>query len=147
MDKRIKRLVTPEKCLIFAQNCSNNGREDLANQAKKRAIQLKAESYGAETIAEREAIESIYAYEEFLSVKNGKKTRASRTWPMIKKYGILETIERAVNRPAEAQGYKALVDMGLEDYAFEAIVRRYPHLFSEDVLNISQKRLTEWANK
>ena len=137
MDERIKNLDTPKKCEIFANNALTAGREDLAKQARARAIQLKAEAYGTETSAEREAIEAVYAYEEVLSTNNGKKTRASRTWPMIQKYGIINTVERAVNRKAETKGYTALLDMGLEAYAFEAIILRYPELFSESAVEIS----------
>lgn len=146
MDERIKNLDTPKKCEIFANNALTAGREDLAKQARARAIQLKAEAYGAETSAEREAIEAVYAYEEVLSANNGKKTRASRTWPMIQKYGIINTVERAVNRKAETKGYTALLDMGLEAYAFEAIILRYPELFSENAVEISQQRMKEWKN-
>ena len=137
MDERIKNLDTPKKCEIFANNALTAGREDLAKQARARAIQLKAEAYGAETSAEKEAIEAVYAYEEVLSANNGKKTRASRTWPMIQKYGIINTVERAVNRKAETKGYTALLEMGLEAYAFEAIILRYPELFSESAVEIS----------
>ena len=137
MDERVKNLDTPKKCEIFANNALTAGREDLAKQARARAIQLKAEAYGAETSAEKEAIEAVYAYEEVLSANNGKKTRASRTWPMIQKYGIINTVERAVNRKAETKGYTALLDMGLEAYAFEAIILRYPELFSESAVEIS----------
>ena len=137
MDERIKNLDTPKKCEIFANNALTAGREDLAKQARARAIQHKAEAYGAETSAEKEAIEAVYAYEEVLSANNGKKTRASRTWPMIQKYGIINTVERAVNRKAETKGYTALLDMGLEAYAFEAIILRYPELFSESAVEIS----------
>lgn len=146
MDERIKNLDTPKKCEIFANNALTAGREDLAKQARARAIQLKAEAYGAETSAEKEAIEAVYAYEEVLSANNGKKTRASRTWPMIQKYGIINTVERAVNRKAETKGYTALLDMGLEAYAFEAIILRYPELFSESAVEISQQRMKEWEN-
>lgn len=146
MDERIKNLDTPKKCEIFANNALTAGREDLAKQARARSIQLKAEAYGAETSAEKEAIEAVYAYEEVLSANNGKKTRASRTWPMIQKYGIINTVERAVNRKAETKGYTALLDMGLEAYAFEAIVLRYPELFSENAVEISQQRMKEWKN-
>lgn len=73
MDKRIENLDTPEKYEIFAKNASNLGREDLAKQAKDRAIQLKAENYGAQTSAETEVIKAVYAYEEVLSANNGKK--------------------------------------------------------------------------
>ena len=146
MDERIKNLDTPKKCEIFANNALTAGREDLAKQARARAIQLKAEAYGTETSVEKEAIEAVYAYEEVLSANNGKKTRASRTWPMIQKYGIINTVERAVNRKAETKGYTALLDMGLEAYAFEAIILRYPELFSESAVEISQQRMKEWEN-
>ena len=122
MDEKVKRIDTPEKCEIFAKNCAKRGRDDLAQQAKERAVQLRAEKHGAETPTEREALEAIYAYEEVLSVKNGKKTRAGRTWQMIDRHGIIGTVERAVNRPTETQGYSALIEMGLEAYSFENVI-------------------------
>lgn len=144
MDDRVKNLDNPRKCEIFAKNALLKDREDLAKQAKERAIQLKAEAYGAETLAEKEAIKAIYAYEEVLSANNGKKTRASRTWPMIQKYGIINAVERAVDRKAETKGYTALLEMGLEAYAFEAVILRYPELFSESAVEISRQRMSEW---
>ena len=146
MDDRVKNLDTPRKCEIFAKNALLKDREDLAKQAKERAIELKAEAYGAETLAEKEAIKAIYAYEEVLSANNGKKTRASRTWPMIQKYGIINAVERAVDRKNETKGYTALLEMGLEAYAFEAVILRYPELFSDSAVEISQRRMREWEN-
>ena len=146
MDDRVKNLDTPGKCEIFAKNALLKDREDLAKQAKERAIELKAEAYGAETLAEKEAIKAIYAYEEVLSANNGKKTRASRTWPMIQKYGIINAVERAVDRKNETKGYTALLEMGLEAYAFEAVILRYPELFSESAVEISRQRMNEWKS-
>ncbi|MDO5770296.1 MAG: hypothetical protein Q4P13_12400 [Psychrobacter sp.] len=146
MDDRIRNLDTPKKCEIFAKNALFKNREDLAKQAKERAIELKAEAYGAETLAEQEALKAVYAYEEVLGANNGKKTRASRTWPMIQKYGIINAVERAVNRKVETKGYTALVEMGLEAYAFEAVILRYPHQFSEDAVEISRQRMREWGS-
>tara|TARA_R110001592_G_scaffold361818_2_gene673760 strand:- start:93 stop:536 length:444 start_codon:yes stop_codon:yes gene_type:complete len=144
MDDVVKKIKTPDKCLIFAKNAKEKGRDDLALQAKERAIQLKAEVYGADTQAEREAIEAVYAYEEVLTLKNNKKTRASRTWPMIKRHGILNAVERAVNREAETQGYNYLLEMGLQNYAFEAVILRHPELFSDESVTISKRRISEW---
>jgi hypothetical protein len=146
MDDRVKKIDTPEKCEIFAKNCIERGREDLAQDARERAVQLRAEAYGAETQAEREALEAVFAYEEVLSTKNGKKTRAGRTWQMITRHGIIGAVERAVNRPTETQGYTSLVGMGLEDYAFENVILRYPDLFSEQAVSISRERMEQWQN-
>jgi len=145
MDERVRKIDTIKKCEIFARNAKSKGREDLAKQAIERAVQLRAESHGANTNAEKEALQAVYAYEEVLSVKNGKRTRASRTWPMIERHGIIGAVERAVNRPAETQGYLSLVKMGLENYAFEAVILRYPDLFSSDAVKISQERVNDWG--
>ena len=143
MDDRVKKIQTPEKCEIFAKNCIAKGRMDLANQARQRAVQLKAEAYGAKSAAEKEALEAVYAYEAVLTERNGRTTRASRTWQMIKKHGIIGAVERAVNRPDETQGYKALIDLGLEEYAFEAVILKYPSLFSPEAEKISKERMNE----
>jgi hypothetical protein len=144
MDEKVTRLKTPEECERFAKNALERNRRDLADEARKRSVELRAEAYGAKTRAERECLEAIYAYEEVLTAKNGRKTRASRTWPMIKKHGILGAVERAVNREAETAGYTALLEMGLQDYAFEAVVVRYPELFSPETVQRSRTRVDEW---
>lgn len=137
-------LDTPEKCEVLAKNARERGREDLAMQARERAIQLRAQSHGATSDVEREALQAVYAYEEILTAKNGKRTRASRTWPMIKKHGIIESVEKVVNRPVETKAYTALVEAGLQDYAFENVILKYPDSFSEQAIQISRARINEW---
>ena len=144
MDERVKRIDTVKKCENYAANALERGHPELAAQARQRALEIRAEAYGASNDAEREALQAIYAYEEVLSHKNGKRTPASRTWQMIKRHGIIEGVERAVNRPVETQGYKALVEMGLEKYAFEYVILRHPALFSDEAIALSKSRTAEW---
>ena len=144
MDERVANLKTPEECERFARNALERNRRDLADEARKRVVELRAQAYGAKTQAERECLEAIYAYEEVLTAKNGRRTRASRTWQMIKRHGILGAVERAVNREAETAGYTALLEMGLQDYAFEAVVVRHPELFSPETVQHSKARADEW---
>ena len=141
MDKRVEKLKTPEQCARFARNAIDKDRPDLAEQARKRAVQLRADTLGAKSEAEKEALQAVFAYEEVLTRKNGKRTRASRTWQMIDRHGIIEAVERAVNRTNEPQGYTALVEMGLEEYAFEAVILRHPSVFSKKAVLHSQARL------
>ncbi|MDO9478487.1 MAG: hypothetical protein Q7L07_17400 [Pseudohongiella sp.] len=146
MDDRVKKIDSPEKCEIFAKNAIQRGRQDLANEALLRATELRAQSYGAVTQAEQEALQAIYAYEETLRAKNGKKTRATRTWQMIGRHGIIESVNRAVCRPVETQGYKALLKMGLADFAFEAVILRHPDVFSAEAVAVSRERLADWRH-
>ena len=143
MDERVAKLKSPEECAVFAKNVTERGRPDLALAARKRAVQLRAESFGATSEVERECIEAVYAYEEVLSAKAGRRQSASRTWPMIKLHGVIEAVERVVKRKADALGYTALVEMGLEELAFEAVVLRHSSSFSAETVARSRERMGE----
>ena len=145
MDPRIERLKTVEACERFAVNATRLGRPDLADESRQRAVEIRAEAHGAKSAAEKECLQAIYAYEEVLTEKNGRRTRASRTWQMIDRHGIVEAVERAVNRPQETVGYTALVEMGLQEYAFEAVILRHPDVFSEEAVSSSKQRLLDWS--
>lgn len=147
MDPRIKRLTTVEACNRFAANATRLGRDDLADEARMRSVEIRAESHGAESLAEKECLQAVYAYEEVLSKKNGRRTSASRTWQMIKRHGILEAAERAVNRDKETMGYTALIEMGLQNYAFEAVILRHPDVFSVAAVDRSRERLRSWSKE
>jgi len=142
MDPRVAKLKSPEECDSFAQNARERGAPDLADQARKRAVQLRAETHGATTEVERECLEAVYAYEEVLSANKGRRQSASRTWQMIHRHGVLPAVERIVTKRAESAGYTALAEMGLLDMAFEAVVLRHPDLFSSEALAKSRGRMT-----
>ncbi len=145
MDERVAKLKTPDACERFAKNAIRLGRADLADETRRRAIEIRAADYGASSQAEKECLQAIYAYEEVLTKKNGKRTRASRIWPMIKRHGILSSAERAVNRDSETAGYKALAEMGLQEFTFEAVILRHTDLFSEEAIQKSHERMKEWS--
>ena len=116
---------------------------DLAREARRRAIELRAIAHGNKSGVEIELLKALYAYEEVLSEKNKRRTRASRTWQMIDRHGIIGAAERAVDRKIEATGYKVLVEMGMHDLTFEAVIVRYPEAFSQEVVERAKSRLEE----
>jgi hypothetical protein len=142
-DERITSLKTPEECERFAVNVEMRGKLDLARAARRKAVELRALAHNANTVAERDALAAVYAYERVLSSSKGKKTRASRTWQMIERHGLIPAVERIVSRPKEAKGYTTLVEMGMEDMAFEAVVLRHPEVFSQEAIERSRARLRE----
>jgi hypothetical protein len=146
MDERIARLETPEECEQFANNVADRLPE-LAQEARRRAVELRTELHNAATDAEREALQAVYAYERVLSQTRGKNVRATRTWQMIERHGIINAVEKAVNRKDVTVGYTALVKMGMQDFAFEAVVCRHPTVFSAEALKRSRERMKEWSSK
>ncbi|MDD2882895.1 MAG: hypothetical protein PHQ58_20985 [Rhodoferax sp.] len=141
MDPRVANLKNVTDCESFAVNARERGAPDLADQARKRGIQIRAEVYGATSAVERECLSAVYAYEEVLSAKKGKRQPASRTWQMIKRLGIVPAVERVVTKREVSTGFTALAEMGLMEFAFEAVILRYPGSFSSEATAISRDRL------
>lgn len=142
-----KTLVTPEDCENYAVNVEARGKPELAAEARKLAIERRAAAHSASTQVEKEILEAVYAYERALSVENGKKTRASRTWQMIKNKGLIKAAETVVSRSAESLGYTTLARMGLMDKAFEEVVLRHRDSFSPEAVEQAEKRLREWNER
>ena len=145
LDDRVKKLKTPKDCEAFARNAADRGHPDLAVDARRRAIELRAAAYGATSDAERECLEAIYAYEEILFAKHGKRVRASRTWQMIKRHGIIAAVEQAVDRSEGTAGFAALKEVGLDNFAFESVILRHPSLFSQSAVERSRQRMAQFG--
>lgn len=88
MDDKVKRLKTPEECRQFAENVRDK-KPELAREARRRAVELRAVAYGTDKEVELELLKPIYAYEAVLFEKNQRRTPASRTWQMVKRHGII----------------------------------------------------------
>ena len=103
----------------------------------------KADRYGYKNDIERELLIVLYAYEDALTKKNNRTTRANRTWPMVKKDGIIKAAEKAVNRKFDPLGYKTLVELGLKELTFEAVINKYPEYFKKETVEKARARLKE----
>lgn len=141
MDYRVERLRTPAECESFAKNAIARHHPELALQAGRKAIDLKVSTHDTASAVEAEGLAAVYAYEALLTRRNGKKTRATATWQAIKRYGIVEAVQRALSRPPDEPGSVTLRDLGLEDLAFEALVMRHEASFSSAAIEVSKARL------
>jgi hypothetical protein len=141
MDRRVERLRTPAECEIFARNAADRNRPDLVLEAHRKAVDLKVATHEPSSPLEAEGLATVYAHEALLKHQSGKKIRATATWDAIKRYGIIEAIQRAVSKRADADSVTALRDLGLESLAFEAFVLRHESSFSEAAVKLSKERL------
>jgi hypothetical protein len=141
MDHRVERLRTPAECEIFARNAAARNRPDLVLESHRRAVDLKVATHEPASRLEAEGLATVYAHEALLTHENGKKMRATATWDAVKRYGIIEAIQRAVSRRTDDKRFAALRELGLEDLAFEAFVLRHESSFSEAAVKLSKERL------
>jgi hypothetical protein len=141
MDPLVSKLKTVLDCESFAANARERGHSELADQARARAVEIRADAHGAILEVERECLKAVYAYEEVLSANKGRRQHASRTWQMIKRHGIIPAVERVVTKRDVSSGFTSLAAMGLMDYAFEAVILRHQESFSEEAIKMSRNRL------
>jgi hypothetical protein len=141
MDPRIERLKTPEDCAAFITNARARGADDLVKEAYRRAVGLRADAYGPKSPLERRCVEAIYAYEEVLSARNGRRIAATKTWEIARKQGPFTAVDKAVGRKEDETVYPKLVELGLEQFSFEAIVADHPDEFSFEAVQQSRARV------
>src|SRR5262245_45303789 len=92
------------------------------------------------TVEER-LIAALCFYERFRSQQQRKPYRASRTWPMFSRYGILHTAERLIMKPGRRSGFHRLKEAGLSEWTFEFIVVHNDHLFAPATVQCARERL------
>ena len=109
-----------------------------------RATSIAQTEFNSSSDAVLESVLAVLAYEETLRIKHGRHQPAAYTWKMLRKHGVIEAVERVVKRDVVTQGYRALVDLGLEDFAFESVVTRHPEAFSREAVKRSKARLQEF---
>ncbi|RLQ23048.1 hypothetical protein DWB85_03460 [Seongchinamella sediminis] len=125
MHELVQRIKEPELCYVFARNANKRGHPELALQAYRRAVDLRAEQHETATDAEFAAARAIYAYEEALGYSKGKRTRATGTWQMVNRYGLLAAIQKRIESRSGDQILPVLQELGMEDYSFDAVASAY----------------------
>ena len=93
----------------------------MALQAHRRAVDLRAAQHEPATEAEAAALRAIYAYEEALSYGKGRRTRATGTWQLVNRHGLLGALRKRLSSGKLEDVQPLLAQLGMEDYSFEAV--------------------------
>jgi hypothetical protein len=130
MHDLVKRINDPQLCYVFAKNAINRGHPELALQAYRRAVDLRAQEYETHSEAEEAAVRAIYAYEEALSYAKGKRTRATGTWQLVNRKGIFNALAQRIESRTSPDVMPILKELGMEDYSFAATMKAHPQAFT-----------------
>jgi len=65
----------------------------------------------------------------------------SRTRQMLKRHGVIETLNRIAKNPASTKNFERLCAANLENLTAEAIILDFPHLFDSKAIELAHKRL------
>jgi hypothetical protein len=125
MHELVERIKKPELCYVFAQNAINRGHDALALEAYRHAVDLRAAGHEVETEAELMALKSFYAYEEALSHGQRRRKRATGTWQLVNRFGILSALHKRMNSKDAEAVLPKLKELKMEDYSFQAVAKAY----------------------
>jgi hypothetical protein len=83
----------------------------------------------------------LAAYEELLTEKNGRTTRATRTRQKLKNKGVTQCLEDWAISSVSTQGFDLLVKNNMSELTCEYLVLKYSDQFSIEAVAAAKARL------
>jgi hypothetical protein len=111
------------------------GNNEVAEQLKLCLVQSSAFAGDAAPAEVRDRVA------QGVSALTGMGEPLSRTKQMLRKLGVIETLNRIAEYPDAKKDFDRLSGAGLEHLTAEAIVLDYPDLFSENAVEVARTRL------
>ncbi len=144
MAKPISGYTDPAALRTLMENAKRLGRDDIWREAFRRVCALE----GAEQTdpLHRDFYQTLAAYEQLLSEKNGRATRASRTRLKLKSKGVIQCLEDWVSSRTPTESYELLVAAGLAEMTGEQIVLNHREQFSASGVAAAAARLATSAD-
>jgi hypothetical protein len=138
----VDKLKSPADCRRVMQRAREQGHPDVYNAVFRRLCHLvgSANDDPSDPLV-REFYETLAAYEQLLTEKNGRNTSASRTRQKIANKGVHQSLIEWTQGSTETEGFKLLVEAGLPEYTGECLVVRYADRFPPKIVTLARDRL------
>lgn len=137
----IPGMTKPDELRSLMQNAERAKRDDVYWAAFKQLCVIEGRNLTDEL--EKDFAEVLAAYENLLTIKNGKRTQASRTRQKLKRKALVECLEDWANSATPTPGYKLLVANGLANLTAEYVVLKHADRFGAATLENACRRLQE----
>ena len=155
MSKHNKLIEIISKCSEVAKlqnwisNAEREGATDVANEARRRLIEVEASRCVDDTSDPMvlDFWKSISALEFALTDERGKTIRLSRARQKIARVGVHKTLADLTLQPTPSDGYFLLRDREMLDLSAEAVVLRFPDRFDQEVIQAARARLASDSGK
>jgi hypothetical protein len=139
----VSKLKTLADCRTVMQRARDRNLKDVYDAVFRRMCQLvgSANDDPNDPLV-KDFYETLAAYEQLLTEKNGKTQPAHRTRQKIANKGVYDSLIEWTRGKTETDGFKLLVEAGLPEYTGEYLVARYADRFPADVVSLAHERLT-----
>jgi hypothetical protein len=142
----VTKLKTLAECRTVMQRARTRNVPEVYEAVFRRMCQLVgSENDDPTDRLVRDFYETLAAYEQLLTEKNGHTTAASRTRQKIANKGVYQSLIEWTRGKVETNGFRLLVEAGLPEYTGEYLVARYANRFSPEIVALARDRLTSWG--
>ena len=136
------KLKTVAECRTVLDRARAQKRNDVYAAVFHRMCQLVgSENDDPDDPLVRDFYETLAAYEQLLTEKNGRNTIASRTRQKLENKGVHLSLVEWTRGKIETNGFTLLIDAGMPEYTGEYLVTRYATRFPPDVVQLARERL------
>lgn len=139
MTKPISSYTDASQLRTLMENAKRMGRDDVWREAFDRLCSL--EGADKEDPLERGFYQTLAAYEQLLTQKNRRATRASRTRLKLKGKGVIVCLEDWARSKEAPESFDLLVANGMAELTGEQLVLAYPDRFSAEAIAGATARL------
>lgn len=137
--EQISRMTDPQRLRVPMRNAERLGRPDVKDNAFRRLCVL--EGVACEDPLERDFYTTLNAYEELLTEKNGRTTKASRTRQKLRRKGPRECLaDWALGHATE--GFHAC-KAKMWELTGEYLVVKHHSQFEPHVVRAARERLND----
>ena len=137
--EKIAQLKTADECRGLMVNADRLGNAEVHRLAFQRLCVLAGED--EDTPLARDFAEVLAAYEESLTQKNGRKTRATRTRTKLKNKGLHQCLVDWSTAPETTDGFKILAEKDLGHFTGEYLVVKYAGEFDAKTVSAATAKL------
>lgn len=138
----VQNLRTAEQCRIVMERAVQQGNEEFYQSVFMRLCEIEgALNDDPSDPIVKEFFQTLAAYEQLLTEKNGRKTAASRTRQKIRNKGVHQSLVDWTLGNTETNGFSLLVERGMPQFTAEYLVARYASRFPEQVVARAHARL------
>jgi hypothetical protein len=132
----VTKLKTVAESRLVMQRARQRNVPDVYDAVFRRMCQLvgSANDDPSEPLV-KDFYETLAAYEQLLTEKNGRTQSAHRMCQKIANKGVYKSLIEWTRGKTETDGFKILVDTGLPEYTGEYLVARYAERFPADVVS------------
>ncbi|GAC1414107.1 MAG: hypothetical protein NVSMB6_16190 [Burkholderiaceae bacterium] len=138
--KSIDSYSDPGQLRILMGNARNHGADMVYWEAFERLCEVSATGEDQLT---RDFNRIMAAYEQLLTEKNQRTTRATRTRQKVKRHGIIRVLQDWADSETRAYGFTMLAERGLLTLTGEYLVIEYADKFPAVTVENAKRHLRE----